>query len=93
MPTRSLVSINQLVLRSKANMFSKMMLFAEALEEGVAQSPDISWQDTLTFACESDYSTLEEKNIFANMIAGIQGDVVKPDGYVQVGYWQNGYAQ
>jgi hypothetical protein len=93
MPTRSLISINQLVLRSKANMFSKMMLFAEYLEEGVAQAPDISWQDTLTFACQSDYATLEEKNIFANMIAGMLGDVVQPDGYVQVGYFQSGYAQ
>lgn len=74
-------------------MFSKMMLFAEYLEEGVAQAPDISWQDTLTFACQSDYATLEEKNIFANMIAGMLGDVVQPDGYVQVGYFQSGYAQ
>jgi len=93
MPTRSLYSINQIVTRSKANMFAKMMLYASQLEEGVAERPDISWQDTLTFACESPYSTLEEKNIFANMIAGIKGDVVESDGYVQGGYWQGDYAQ
>jgi hypothetical protein len=50
-------------------------------------------QEILIFACESDYATLAQKNIFADMLAGNGDDVAKFDGYVQNGYWQGGYAQ
>lgn len=93
MPTRSINTINQLVHRAKSNAYGKMMLFAEYLSVGVSSFPGMFGQEILIFACESDYATLAQKNIFADMLAGNGEDVSQPDGYVQNGYWQGGYAQ
>ena len=93
MPTRSINTINQLVERAKSNAYGKMMLFAEDLSVGVSSFPEMFEQEILIFACESDYATLAQKNIFADMLAGNGDDVAKFDGYVQNGYWQGGYAQ
>lgn len=80
MPTRSINTINELIDRAKAHVFSLMMLYGEQLSKGVALPPSLDRISNLIWACESDYATLEQKNIFADLIALTGDDVVGPDG-------------
>lgn len=80
MPTRSINTINELIDRAKAHVFSLMMLYGEQLSKGVAIPPSLDRISNLIWACESDYATLEQKNIFADLISLTGDDVVGPDG-------------
>ena len=80
MATRSLNTINELIDKAKAHVFSLMMLYGEQLSKGVAIPPSLDRISNLIWACESDYATLEQKNVFADMIARENGDFAPPDG-------------
>jgi len=79
MPTRGVNTINELIHRAKAHVFSLMMLYGEELTLGVALPPSLDRISNLIWACESDYATLEQKNLFADLIANENGDVVGND--------------
>lgn len=80
MPTRSINTINELIDRAKAHVFSLMMLYGEQLSKGVALPPSLDRISNLIWACESDYATLEQKNVFADMLASTNSDFSQPDG-------------
>ncbi len=80
MPTRSINTINELIDRAKAHVFSLMMLYGEQLSKGVALPPSLDRISNLIWACESDYATLEQKNVFADMLASTNSDFSPPDG-------------
>lgn len=80
MPTRSINTINELIDRAKAHVFSLMMLYGEQLSKGVAIPPSLDRISNLIWACESDYATLEQKNVFADLISKENFDFAPPDG-------------
>ena len=80
MPTRSINTINQLLTRARANTFGKMMLYAENLSVGVSEPPLLFHLSNLIWACSSSYTTLEQKNKYADLIAKNGDDVVGQDG-------------
>lgn len=91
MPTRSQQSINTIVDRTRANMFLKEQSYGESLTLGVAEPPNLYLQSNLIFAASSDYTTLVQKNIFADSIGKYKMDVVPQDGYAVNNYWVDGY--
>jgi len=93
MAIRSENTINQLISRCKANAFAKMMLFGESLSKGVAYAPSMERQLLLIWACENDSTTLTQKNVYADELAGDGSDIEQPDYYVSTNYWGNNYAQ
>ena len=93
MPTRSQQSINTIVDRTRANMFLKEQSYGEALTLGVAEPPNLYLQSNLIFAASSDYTTLVQKNVYADSIGKYKFDVVPQDGYAVNNYWSQDYAQ
>lgn len=76
-----------------ANMFAKMMSYAQGLNKGVTPNPDLAYQSNLLWACKSEYSSLAQKNEYCDLIAREGFDIVGQDGYVVNNYWNGGYAQ
>lgn len=86
-------SVNQLIVRSKANSFNKMMLYGQELTIGLAEAPYLKTQSNLIFAASSNYATISQKNVFANKLSNLGDDIVSQDGYALNNYWNVDYAQ
>jgi hypothetical protein len=80
MAIRNAYQISLIVNRAKANMFTKMMYYAEGLSIGVTPVPYLKRQSNLIWGCESMYSSIAQKNQFADQIGALRYDVAPYDG-------------
>ena len=85
-------AVREIADRSKANMFLKEQSFGERLTLGVASSPSLFLQSNLIYGATSPYTTLAQKNAFAELLGKNKMDVLTPQGYAVRSYFVQGYA-
>lgn len=93
MTIRNNQAIQEIVDRSKANMFLKEQTYGERLTLGVASPPKLFLQSNLIFAASSPYATLAQRNAFVELLSKNKMDVLSPQGYAVRSYFVQGYAQ
>lgn len=71
MSIRIEAQIDDIINTSKKNCFAKMMTYGGELNVGVATVPELKRQLVLIWAAESDYATLQQKNIFIDALTGL----------------------
>ena len=91
MAARGEKSIQILVENTKANAFAKMMLVGESGSIGVPINFPLVRHSNLIWATESLYTTLNQKNDFANQIGKYGYDKTIPDGVFSNNTFVNGF--
>ena len=70
MSIRPQETIDAIILTSKQNAFNRMMVFGANLQVGVAEVPALKKHLVLIWCTESNFSTLAQRNVFVDFLAG-----------------------